>query len=98
MVEDKNVLEIFQNSSVHIEACPPGAKRKGVLDSIKVYKELGFSFGLNEDDPSSYFEGCTPESVEEIAKNDLHFTDHDISKCHEDSYAARFGPQNTYLC
>mmetsp|Transcript_26264 Transcript_26264/g.36593 ORF Transcript_26264/g.36593 Transcript_26264/m.36593 type:complete len:348 (-) Transcript_26264:219-1262(-) len=86
------VLLALQKSGVHLETCPPGANKKGVLSSIGVFRDLGLSFGLNEDDPTDYFENCTMASTEELVKQHLNFSDGDIQKARLDAFGARFGP------
>jgi len=90
-VKDPQVLEAMVQSGVHFEACPPGAKRKGVLDSILVYKEHGLSFGINEDDPTVYFENTTMTGCEDILIEDLGFSRKDIEEAYASARDARFG-------
>jgi len=90
--EDAEALKALKDYGVHLEACPPGANRHHVIDAIGVYKEMKLSFGLNEDDPTVYFENCTMDSVEALTREHLSFTDADMRKAYADAFAARFGP------
>jgi len=90
--QDAGTLKMLRDRQIHLEACPNSAKFEGVLDSLKSFKSYGLNFGLNTDDPTSYFGNTTMAAVEGLVKQSLGFSDADIMRAYENSLAAAFGP------
>uniref|UniRef100_A0A6U3EB11 adenosine deaminase n=2 Tax=Lotharella globosa TaxID=91324 RepID=A0A6U3EB11_9EUKA len=89
---DPEILEVLAASEVHLEACPHGAARRGFLKAIGTYEAMGLSFGLNEDDPTQYFENCTMAGTEEIVVDGLDFSAAAVATAYLHARAAAFGP------
>ena len=87
-----SLVALLRRSGVHVEACPPGAASKGVLDAIGAFARAGLSFGLNEDDPAPQFANCSMASAEALVRDELGLTDDDIAAAYASARAAAFGP------
>ena len=90
------LVGLLRSRGVHLETCPNAALREealqpGVFRSIAAFREAGLDIGLNTDDPATYFGNCSLASVEDIAREQLGFTDADITAAYDRACAAAFG-------
>merc|ERR1712146_452133 len=65
---DIRTLHLIKSRGIHLEVCPGTAIAEGSLDAIATFKAFNMSMGLNEDDPSPFFGGCSQGCVEAIAQ------------------------------
>jgi len=91
---DATILAAIRNSAVHVEACPTTASGEGSLPALAAFKAAHLSFGLSRDDPCM---GCseTPRALrvdEQMVVRQLHFTERELARAHEEAYTHRFGP------
>ena len=67
--KNASLLALVAARGVHLEACPGTALAEGSIGAIGAFRKHGVSFGLNEDDPSTYFGGCGFACIEAIVQD-----------------------------
>lgn len=83
------LLTVLRERHVHVEACPK--KGQFAWDAIAAYKANGVSFGINTDDPASYFSNTSLAEVETIVEKHLNFTVLDLQMAYSSALLAAFG-------
>ena len=93
LVQDPQLLEELRRKEVHLEACPKSALRHGAwaLEAIQSFRKNQLLFGLNTDDPSTFFSNTSAAADEAIVRDYLNFTDDDIRAAYASAFKARFG-------
>eukprot|EP00929_Paragymnodinium_shiwhaense_P113586 TRINITY_DN81872_c0_g1_i1.p1 TRINITY_DN81872_c0_g1~~TRINITY_DN81872_c0_g1_i1.p1 ORF type:complete len:357 (-),score=49.00 TRINITY_DN81872_c0_g1_i1:131-1201(-) len=90
-VTDDATVRLILERGVHLEACPESAWHHGVLNNISAYVSLGLSFGINTDDPASYFNNASLADNEALLQKSLGLTGDAIRHAYDSARAAAFG-------
>merc|ERR1711957_753699 len=85
-----DLLSTLRENHVHIEACPK--KGQFAWDAIAAFKRHGVSFGINTDDPATYFRNTSLAEDEMILHEHLNFTVVDFGTAYSSALSAAFGP------
>lgn len=87
---DASLLAMLRARQTHLEACPGNHPQN--LADVGAFERAGLRFGLNTDDPASYFGNVSLLGNEMIVRRALGFTDATIAACYADARAAAFAP------
>jgi len=83
------LLARLREGGIHVETCPQ--KGEWAWQAIKVFKSHDISFGINTDDPTTYFRNTSLAKVEGLLKDNLKFDEGDIHQAYESALSAAFG-------